>query len=170
MRQFEERCLWQTPAQTLVIAGPTGTGKTSLALTVGAMLVPHLGAGKVLPHNGWLNSLLPDGSDRPRREVLALPHGVPFLVVDDFGAEREPRPGQRPGMDAASPAARQATVELMNARSRPGLVTVVTTNLLSEDVERVWGDRVLSRLAGEATMLVRLFGADRRRPLSWSAG
>ncbi|KQV20894.1 MULTISPECIES: ATP-binding protein [unclassified Kitasatospora] len=139
-------------ATSLLLAGPTGTGKTHQAY----------GALRLLLADGvrlrWrattsadLHALLRprpghDG-ERDFQELLR----VPLLLVDDLGAGK------------SSEFTEEVTWRLINHRYNEQLPTMLTTNLATAQLREVLGERVSSRLR-EMSRHVRLTGPDRRRP------
>ncbi|MEU6440406.1 ATP-binding protein [Streptomyces sp. NPDC047046] len=140
-----------TTGPSLLLAGPTGVGKTHEAY----------GAVRALADAGlavrWEATTAADlyaelrpqpGSDPER--VLARVSRVPLLLLDDLGAAR------------SSEWVEEITYRLINRRYNLLLPTLITTNLPIRDLRTTLGDRIASRLA-EMTDRVVLDGADRRR-------
>jgi DNA replication protein DnaC len=136
---------------SLLIAGPTGTGKTHQAY----------GAIRTLLRAGvrlrWEGTTVADlyaaqrphqGSD-PEQQLLRLARS-PLLLLDDLGAAKQ------------SPWTEELTYRLVNHRYNQLLPTLITTNLPVAELRDAVGDRVASRLA-EMTDRVILTGHDRRR-------
>lgn len=136
---------------SLLIAGPTGTGKTHQAygairslLTAGVRLRWHATTAADLY-----------AAQRPRpghdaeRDLQALMRSS-LLLVDDLGAAK------------TSEWTEELTYRLVNHRYEHLLPTVFTTNLTIRDLRDALGDRIASRLA-QMTERVTLTGADRRR-------
>jgi DNA replication protein DnaC len=136
---------------SLLIAGPTGTGKTHQAY----------GAIRALLRAGvrlrWEATTVADlyaaqrpqqGSD-PEQQLWRLARS-PLLLLDDLGAAKQ------------SPWTEELTYRLVNHRYNQLLPTLITTNLPVAELRDAVGDRVASRLA-EMTERVILTGHDRRR-------
>ncbi|MFD0377287.1 ATP-binding protein [Streptomyces sp. NPDC127112] len=136
---------------SLLIVGPTGTGKTHQAYGAVRSL---LAAGVRLR---WEAVTAADlyARLRPRpgldaeRELHTLAR-CPLLVLDDLGAAK------------GSEWAEELTYRLINHRYEYLRPTVLTTNLAIDDLRTALGDRVASRLS-EMTHRVILGGPDRRR-------
>ncbi|MEU5432980.1 ATP-binding protein [Streptomyces sp. NPDC020719] len=136
---------------SLLIAGPTGTGKTYQAYGAIRSL---LGAGVRLRWAATTTAELHatlrprQGHDGERRfQELAR---SPLLLLDDLGAAK------------ASEWTEELTYRLIDHRYVHELPTLITTNVPIADLRTAVGDRVASRLA-EMTHRVILDGPDRRR-------
>ncbi|MEU4999694.1 ATP-binding protein [Streptomyces sp. NPDC021622] len=136
---------------SLLIAGPTGTGKTYQAYGAIRSL---LGAGVRLRWEAITTAELHatlrprQGHDGERRfQELAR---SPLLLLDDLGAAK------------ATEWTEELAYRLIDHRYVHELPTLITTNLPIADLRTAVGDRVASRLA-EMTRRVILDGPDRRR-------
>lgn len=139
-------------ADSLLLAGPTGTGKTWQAY----------GAIRLLLSQGvrlrWRDTTSADlhALLRPRagfdgeREFQELMR-VPLLLVDDFGVGK------------SSEFTEEVTWRLVDHRYKQKLPTIWTTNLATGQLRETVGERVASRLR-EMSHHIRLTGTDRRRP------
>ena len=137
---------------SLLIAGPTGTGKTYQAYGAIRAL---LAAGVRLR---WEATTAADlyaaqrpqqGYADPEQQLQRLTR-TPLLLLDDLGAAKQ------------SQWTEELTYRLVNHRYNHLLPTLVTTNLPVADLREAIGDRTASRLA-EMTQRVILTGHDRRR-------
>jgi DNA replication protein DnaC len=136
---------------SLLIAGPTGTGKTHQAYGAIRSL---LAAGVRLRWEATTAADLyaaqrPQQGIDPERQLWRLARS-PLLLLDDLGAAKQ------------SPWTEELTYRLVNHRYNQLLPTLVTTNLPVAELRDAVGDRVASRLA-EMTDRVILAGHDRRR-------
>ncbi|MCM1972549.1 ATP-binding protein [Streptomyces sp. G1] len=136
---------------SLLIAGPTGSGKTHQAYGAVRSL---LGAGVRLRWQAVTSADLhaqfrPRPHHDPEREIQELGR-CPLLILDDLGAAKQ------------SEWTEELTYRLINRRYTEMLPTLITTNLPTEELRSAVGDRVASRLA-EMTTRVILTGPDRRR-------
>lgn len=120
----------------LVLSGPPGVGKTWAAVAALNAVAP--GTPRRFYYWGDVCTHLLDGV-RDRRETLDILKRVRFLVLDDFGVEYA-KPG---GLLEAFVDA------LFYHREAACLPTVITTNLLPEDLRTRLSKRVLDRLRGE---------------------
>lgn len=136
---------------SLLIAGPTGTGKTHQAYGAVRSL---LAAGvrqrwQAVTAADLHASLRPRPGHDPEQELQSLGR-CPLLIWDDLGAAKQ------------SEWTEELTYRLINRRYTEILPTLITTNLPTDELRTAVGDRVASRLA-EMTDRVILTGADRRR-------
>lgn len=143
---------WHPGSRWLVVAGPVGTGKSTLA----GAIATHLGdpwPARYVWVPGWLQQLKAtfDTRTTPRTTVERLV-GSRLLLLDDLGAERgtEWEAGQLAHVVAAR-----------YDRAADGC-TVITTNLGPRDLEDRIGRRAVSRILKRAAW-VTLTGSDRRR-------
>lgn len=136
-------------ARTLVVlAGPTGTGKTCAA----ARLALHtLAAGRSVR---WLEAFdLSRVSPYDAPAVDAL-KAVPLLVVDDLGREYQDDKGfLRALIDG-----------LLSARYDAELATVITTNLPAAEFAARYGERLVDRIREVGAFLEAPGPSLRRRP------
>ncbi|MGW5352503.1 ATP-binding protein [Streptomyces sp. NPDC004031] len=136
---------------SLLIAGPTGTGKTHQAYGAVRAL---LAAGVRLRWEATTAADLyaaqrPQQGNDAEQQLWRLARS-PLLLLDDLGAAKQ------------SPWTEELTYRLVNHRYNQLLPTLVTTNLPVAELRDAVGDRVASRLA-EMTDRVILTGHDRRR-------
>ena len=155
LREWASR-LPDVPFRNIVIGGPTGSGKTYAAV---AMMKAAAAAGKsarFVRFHEYVTALRPD-TDRPHWEVRAAAQEPFLLVVDDLGA------GIR---TVASEAVQREMIDLLSGRNLGLMVTVLTTNLTSDQVEEKFGREFSSRLAKDGAGL-RVIHEDRRGRLTW---
>ncbi|MEV5430590.1 ATP-binding protein [Streptomyces sp. NPDC052701] len=136
---------------SLLIAGPTGTGKTHLAYGAIRTL---LARGVRLRWEATTTAdlyarLRPRAGHDTERDLRTLARS-PLLFLDDLGAAK------------TSEWTEELTYRLINHRYEHMLPTLITTNLPTAELRTTLGDRVASRLA-EMTDRVILTGPDRRR-------
>jgi DNA replication protein DnaC len=138
-------------SRSLLILGPTGTGKTYQAF--GA--IRSLAAKGITP--GWHADTAPGlfASLRPREGVDADGEyrkiaAVPLLLLDDLGAAK--------GTEWTE----EILYRLVNDRYEAMLPGLFTSNIPAGDLRAVLGARVASRLV-EMCQQVALRGPDRRR-------
>ena len=105
----------------------------------------------------YAESLRPDGSGEPAWQIKARAGHADILILDDLGAELD-------DLDArATRHVRSTLGELLDERYRRGGRTIVTTNLLPDEIRATFDERVYSRLRNHAKVL-RYLGMDRRVP------
>ncbi|MFI5803375.1 ATP-binding protein [Streptomyces sp. NPDC051561] len=147
-------------AGSLLIVGPTGTGKTYQAYgalrriaEAGPAHYGVIGTSSADLYGALLPSQNLGQSERELQRLLT----VPLLLVDDFGTAK------------GSEWKEEITYRLINHRYNHCLPTVFTSNLpvrsddpAVPDLTTYLGERITSRLAQMATV-VPMIGADRRR-------
>lgn len=136
--------------------GTPGTGKTHLAYGILQSLLARGVPGICGSVPDLLDLLRPAGPGDDRRQAeaaerLELLKHADLVALDDLGAER------------STEWATERLYVILNARYSDQLATVITTNVLLEDLEGLpgWG-RIVSRLF-EMCHLVRLDGPDYRK-------
>ncbi|MFJ6568790.1 ATP-binding protein [Streptomyces sp. NPDC091292] len=136
---------------SLLIAGPTGTGKTYQAYgAVRALLSRGVRLRWEATTSADLHARLrPRAGHDAERDLQTLAR-CPLLLLDDLGAAK------------TSEWTEELTYRLINHRYEHMLPTLITTNLPTAELRTALGDRVASRLA-EMTDRVILTGPDRRR-------
>lgn len=146
-------------APSLLLLGPTGTGKTYQAYATLRRAVstprPHPGVGYRLLewHAATHADILADLRPSQRNDsdgILRRLRGLPLLLVDDLGVAKN------------SEWVEDVTYRLINGRYEDMRPTIFTSNLATEQLRDVLGDRIASRLAETCTRIV-LTGTDRRR-------
>ncbi|GAA1357651.1 ATP-binding protein [Streptomyces beijiangensis] len=136
---------------SLLIAGPTGTGKTHQAYgAVRSLLTAGVRLRWEAATTADLYARLRPRAGHDAERDLATLSRCPLLIVDDLGAAKQ------------SEWTEEITYRLINHRYTHLLPTLLTTNLPTAALRDAVGDRVASRLA-EMTTTVVLTGADRRR-------
>ena len=135
----------------LMLKGGYGTGKTHLAV---AILRETAEAG--IPGMFVVVPALPgkmrasfDRKDGKADELVTTAKNAPLLVLDDLGAEN-PRPWVV-----------ELIYVLINHRYEHMLPTIITTNYSGNELEAVFGRRIMSRLA-EMTTPVNIRAEDYR--------
>lgn len=147
---------------TLVIVGGTGAGKTSLAITAGRSAARLGHRTRFVRYSEYLAQCRAASGFKPAPGAAQWCQAIrstPVLVLDDLGA------GEPVGVMADAWVVK-ATTELVDARVGSGLTTIVTTNLSSEDLQVMYGDRLTSRI-GEAAVVASLRAVDLRKPVTW---
>jgi DNA replication protein DnaC len=124
---------------SLLLMGPTGTGKTHTALAVAMRLLDatHL-AVRVVTAVAMVKSLQPGGGATIDRYTT----NSQLLVLDDLGAQK------------SSEFKEEVTLEVIDQRYRRKLPTIITTNLSGDRMRDVLGDRVVSRVRGMCDTVV----------------
>ncbi|MER5482628.1 ATP-binding protein [Streptomyces sp. NPDC002812] len=143
----------------LIMAGGVGAGKTVAAAAAGSLAVECGMMARFVSHSMYLSWLRPDGAPagltavriRERYERCDL------LILDDLCNE----------MDGyATNHVRTETSDLITSRINSNRPTIFTTNLTFDQVAVVLGERLASRVGGQASVL-KMVGEDRRQPEKW---
>jgi DNA replication protein len=137
-------------APSLLIAGPTGVGKTWQAY--GALRAVTIATGRTWQATTYADliaSLRPGSGSDPEGALRAY-RTAGLLLVDDLGAAK------------TSEWVEETTYRLINGRYEDMLPSIFTTNLPLADLRAGLGDRIASRLVEMCTR-VALTGPDRRR-------
>lgn len=136
-------------ADGLCFVGSTGTGKTHLACAVLARAVERGIPALFVTVPSLLERIRQAYRDDADSDLLGRAQNAAFLVLDDLGAEKPTEWVQ------------EKLFALVNHRYSMELPTVVTTNLMPDELSERVGQRTVSRLA-ECCRWVRLDGEDYR--------
>lgn len=139
-------------ASTLVLTGPTGTGKTHAAITAGYAAASQAVHTRFTSQLGYLAQLRPGGSDDPGR-VRWNAINTNLLIFDDLGAETE----------GGTEFLRREVCGLLDGRLNEGRRQIVTLNADPGVLADAFGDRIMDRLRADA-VVVKLEGESRRSP------
>lgn len=139
----------QTP-ENLLLLGPTGLGKTHLALAVANAAIAQGIAVLYETAQNIFARMEDEHFGRSERQFSPLVSECGLLVIDDLGAE------------FASQFNTAALYNIINTRTLARRPVIISTNLAEKDLSARYGDRIVSRLIGEFTLL-RFFGRDIRQ-------
>ena len=143
----------------LILAGPTGTGKTHLACALYQELRGYTFHGAEFIR---AETLVRKFKEKEQKESVLfmrygdgyvdetdkMDRGCELLVIDDVGVD-------------TSEYAKKILIEIIDRRNAAGLFTVITTNLLKLELLAMLGDRGASRLFHRC-LVVGMSGADYR--------
>lgn len=141
---------WAALGQTVVITGPSRSGKTHLAAALGREAISRGTKAMLVQVPRMLDRLLdPDLTTKERKRYLAALSRVRLLILDDFATEG---------------ASRERTVllrSLLDERSRAGLPLIVTSINPVDDWDRTFEDElsregIYGRVLGGACHRIRL--------------
>jgi len=140
----------QSPTPSLLLTGPTGTGKTHMAAAIVRL---RLEAGRPVLfkrasdfYSAVCKSF--NQANVSKEDVMREYGECPMLVLDDLGS------------GSLSDHERRCTLELLDMRSDDLRPTVVTTNWTIEQIGERMDERIASRLS--EFMVIALVGGDRR--------
>jgi hypothetical protein len=137
---------------TLLLSGPTGTGKTHAAIGATGRLLDRGHSVYFTTATELLQTLretFEPGEKRSLEDVIKVPLRTGVLVLDDLGAEKQ------------TEFAHEQLFRIVNSRYSGGRITIVTTNLTRQQAPR---DRLWSRLFGDRfATIIATAGRDRRR-------
>jgi len=127
---------FDTSAPSLLLRGPTGTGKTHLSLAMASAIAAN-GFSVVYQPAGKLFRTLERehfGKQEGDTETVALT--CDLLIIDDLGTE----------FDTAFTSA--TLYNIINTRMLDDLPTIISTNLTQEGLQERYGDQITSRITG----------------------
>lgn len=138
--------------QSLILAGPYGTGKTSLAVSVIQKRITEHGERALFTN---VNTLFEEikalfGRENESSQLLQRVMNVPLLVLDDLGAER------------ATEWVQSNLYNILNYRLTNNKPTIVTTNLDMEELTERLGARTVERLKKPYYRVIYVGGVNMR--------
>ena len=105
----------------LLLYGPVGTGKTFFAACIANALIDRGIPALMTSFNRVVNTAM--GMYEGRQEYLDRVTGIPLLILDDLGAERD------------SEYMQEQVYNIVDARYRAGKPLIVTTNIDLEEIK-----------------------------------
>lgn len=137
-------------APSLLLVGPTGTGKTWQAYGALRRLTTTHGGDWLAIREADLFSNLRPRPDLNTAAELKRYRQADLLLIDDIGTAK------------TSEWTEGITYDLIDDRWREARLSIFTTNVRPADLREILGDRIASRLSQICTVVV-LDGPDRRR-------
>lgn len=140
-------------SKNLLLIGPTGTGKTHLSTAI-AKTVIESGYDVIYDSAQNIMSAFEDDKFRsgfgPHEPKSAKYLDCDLLIIDDLGTE------------FVSTFTLSALYNLLNSRMNKSLPTVISTNLDRSALEKIYEDRIFSRIIGTDTFQLTFVGPDKR--------
>lgn len=134
----------------LILVGPTGRGKTHLAVAI----LQSVGEGFFIDQTELMDDVHREWRrDMESRGYITDCVSTPLLVLDDLYPEDEP--------DTIASWTKRTLYRIVNQRYNKRLPTIVTTNATVSELEARYGSRMVSRLMREAEV-VSVNGLDHR--------
>lgn len=127
----------------IYITGGVGSGKTYLANNIGKEAVKHLIATMFINAPVMFNKLMQlktedlNEADLFRKELRK----VRLLIIDDLGTENITEPKK------------EELFNLIEDRIENNKVTMITTNLNTDETKEIYGERIFSRIFGNAKII-----------------
>lgn len=140
-------------SKNLLLIGPTGTGKTHLSTAI-AKTVIELGYEVIYDSAQNIMSAFEEDKFKsgfgPYEPKSTKYLECDLLIIDDLGTE------------FISTFTLSSLYNLLNSRMNKSLPTVISTNLDRSALEKVYEDRIFSRIIGADTFQLTFVGPDRR--------
>ena len=117
----------QQPAGWIILTGPSGTGKTHLAISA-ANRQPNPAGSVFISAIEFISMLREASSPNHQPTIAEISHEVmnaPLLVIDDYGAERN------------TEFATEHFTRVLNHRYDHRIPTIITTNVETEQLQRL---------------------------------
>lgn len=127
---------FNTAMPSLLLRGPTGTGKTHVSLAIAAGAAKNGFSVLYQPAGALFGALEREHFGKQNGNTAELALHCDLLVLDDLGTE----------FDTAFTNA--ALYNIINTRMLDGLPTIVSTNLTQEGLQQRYGDQITSRITG----------------------
>ena len=140
-------------SKNLLLIGPTGTGKTHISTAIAKTVIE---AGYEVLYDSVQSIMSAFEEDKfksgygPYESKGEKYLECDLLIIDDLGTE------------FISQFTLSCLYNLLNSRMNKGLATVISTNLEKNQLEKMYEDRIFSRICGVDTIQLAFYGNDRR--------
>lgn len=137
----------------LLLIGKTGTGKTHVSTAIAREIIDM---GYDVIYDTVQNIISDFEDDRFRRgynndELKSEKYlECDLLIIDDLGTE------------FTNQITLSCIYNILNTRNNKGLATIVSTNLLPDELAKKYEDRIYSRIVGAGTTVLPFVGRDKR--------
>ena len=140
----------------IVLRGNTGCGKTHLAIAMGKLIPAEwrsTRSGGLIPGAIFttapelllkIRSSFQDGAGQTEEGLIDYYSGCSLLILDDLGSEK------------TSEFAVTTLYIILDRRLRDCRKTIITTNLNKEEIDKTFGARIASRLAGMENIKINM--------------
>lgn len=138
----------------LLLIGPTGTGKTHLSTSIARCVIEQgfdvlydtaQNVVSAFEYDRFHAGYGPTAQERGEKYLTCS-----LLILDDLGTE------------FSNAFTVSALYNLFNERQNKGLSTVISTNLSTQELTRVYEDRIYSRIIGKGSVILSFMGKDQR--------
>ena len=133
-KQYAEQ--FNTDAPSLLLRGPTGTGKTHLSLAMASVIAADGFSVVYQPAGKLFRTLEKEHFGKQEGDTESLALTCDLLIIDDLGTE----------FDTSFTAA--SLYNILNTRILDDLPTIISTNLTQEGIQQRYGDQITSRITG----------------------
>lgn len=123
-------------SDSLLLFGPTGTGKTHFALSIAGMAIERGFSVVYGPIQTLFRKLEKEHFGRAEGDTLETLLSCDLLVLDDVGTERN------------NAFTISCLYDILNSRMIEGLPTIISTNLTAADWSDRYGEAIASRVLG----------------------
>jgi DNA replication protein DnaC len=131
---------FSTNSESIFMYGKTGVGKTHLSLSIAKYAAEK---GYTVAYGSLINYLstierehFGKVSEAENNDTMNLLINTELLVLDDLGSE------------FYTGFYESATYNIINSRINLGLPTIINTNLTTEELQKKYNDRIISRIFG----------------------
>lgn len=139
-------------SESILLTGETGLGKTYLARSIAGVLKAQNYSVVIDTAQNIFDMLEADKFGRDNGKNTDNIKTCDFLVIDDLGSE------------FVNSFTLSAIYNILNTRQNLSLKTLITTNLSFAQLEKIYQERIISRLIGEFS-IYRFIGEDIRQKI-----